>query len=67
MKIGLAYALKGEIRSILNTTDAKLLETVAAAIYARRGEALPLERPGDEWAEKGYAVTEEQLKKRVES
>ena len=29
MKIGLAYALKGEIRSILNTTDAKLLETVA--------------------------------------
>ena len=45
----------------------KLLETVTAAIYARRGAALPLERPGDEWAEKGYAVTEEQLKKRVES
>ena len=43
----------------------KLLETVAAAIYARRGEALPLERPGDEWAEKGYAVTEEQLRLRA--
>lgn len=44
----------------------KLLETVAAAIYGRRGKALPLERPGDEWAGKGYAVTEEQLRLRAE-
>lgn len=42
----------------------KLLETVAAAIYARRGEALPLERRPDEWAERAYAVTEEQLRAR---
>ena len=34
MKIGLAYALEGEIESILRTTDAKLLETVSGvAIY----------------------------------
>ena len=34
MKIGLAYALKGEIRSILKTTDARLLETVSGmAVY----------------------------------
>lgn len=43
----------------------KLLETVAAAIYARRGQTLPAERPRDEWAEKAYAVTEEQLRLRI--
>lgn len=42
----------------------KLLETAAAAIYARRGEPLPVDRPKDEWAEKAYAVTEEQLRLR---
>lgn len=44
----------------------KLLETVAAAIYARRGTVLPLERPTDGWAEKAYAVTEEQLRLRAQ-
>lgn len=44
----------------------KLLETVAAAIYARRGETLPVERPEDPWAEKAYAVTEEQLRLRAQ-
>ena len=44
----------------------RMLETVAAAIYACRGKALPVERPGDEWAEKGYSVTEEQLRLRSE-
>jgi len=43
----------------------KLMETVAAAIYARRGETLPTDRPADEWAEKAYAVTEEQLRLRA--
>lgn len=43
----------------------RLLETVAAAICARRGEALPAERPADQWAEKAYAVTEEQLRLRA--
>lgn len=43
----------------------KLLETVTAAIFARRGETLPQDRPRDEWAEKAYAVTEEQLRLRT--
>ncbi len=43
----------------------KLLETVAAAIYARRGETLPLDRPADQWAERAYAVAEEQLRLRA--
>lgn len=45
----------------------KLLETAAAAIYARRGETLPVDRPSDQWAEKAYAVTEEQLRLRAQS
>jgi len=43
----------------------KLLETVAAAIYARRGKTLPVDRPADQWAERAYAVTEEQLRLRA--
>lgn len=43
----------------------RLLETAAAAIYARRGQPLPVERPRDEWAERAYAVTEEQLRQRI--
>jgi len=39
----------------------KLLEAAAAAIYARRGQTLPVDRPGDPWAEKAYAFTSEQL------
>lgn len=45
----------------------KLLETVAAAVYARRGKALPVDRPLDRWAEQGYAVTEEQLRLRAQA
>ena len=45
----------------------KLLETVAAAIYARRGKPLPVDRPLDRWAEQAYAVTEEQLRLRAHS
>lgn len=42
----------------------KLLEAVAAAIYARRGEAFPADRSPDPWAERGYAVTEAELRRR---
>lgn len=45
----------------------KLLETAAAAIYARRGMPLPVDRPADQWAEKAYAVTEEQLRLRAQA
>ena len=44
----------------------KLLEAVAGAIFAHRGEALPAERPADGWAVKAYAVTEEQLRLRAQ-
>lgn len=45
----------------------KLLETVAAAVYARRGKPLPVDRPADRWADKAYAVTEEQLRARAQA
>ena len=45
----------------------KLLETMAAAIYARRGKPLPVDRPADRWAENAYAVTEEQLRARAQA
>ena len=45
----------------------RLLDTVAGAIYQRRGEALPEQRPADHWAEDGYAITAEQLKLRCQS
>ena len=44
----------------------RLLEAVAAAIYARRGEALPESWPCDQYAEAGYAITAEQLKLRCQ-
>lgn len=43
-----------------------LLRSVVSAIYARRGEALPEQLPLDRYAEDGYAITAEQLKKRAE-
>jgi len=43
----------------------RLLEAASAAIYARRGEPLPADRPRDQWAEQAYAVTEEQLRARA--
>ena len=44
----------------------RLLETVAAAIYAKRGEPLPTQWPADTYAENGYAITAEQLKLRCQ-
>lgn len=54
-----------ELTGPLLVKNPRMLETVAAAIYARRGQALPVDRPFDTWAEAGYAVTEEQLRKRI--
>ena len=45
----------------------KLLEPAAAALYARRGKPLPVDRPVDRWAEQAYAVTEEQLRLRAQA
>jgi CobQ-like glutamine amidotransferase family enzyme len=43
----------------------RLLDKVIAAIYEKRGEALPAERPADRWTEDGYAITAEALKQRI--
>ena len=44
----------------------RLLETVAAAIYARRGEPLSEQWPVDAYAENGYAITAEALAQRCQ-
>lgn len=54
-----------ELTGPLLVKNPRMLETVAAAIYARRGETLPVDRPADPWAEAGYTVTEEQLRKLI--
>ena len=43
----------------------RMLDAVIAAIYARRGEEMP-PIPRDNWAEQGWAITAEQLKRRSE-
>ena len=43
----------------------RLLDAVVAAIYEKRGETLPAERPASQWAEDGYAITAQQLKQRI--
>ena len=43
----------------------RLLDKVIAAIYEKRGEALPAERPADRWTEDGYTITAEALKQRI--
>lgn len=54
-----------ELTGPILVKNPRLLETVAAAICARRGESLPEKLPEDPWAERGYAVTEEQLRRRA--
>lgn len=54
-----------QITGPLLVKNPKMLETVAAAIYARRGEALPADRTADTWAEQGYTVTEQELRRRA--
>lgn len=53
-----------ELTGPILVKNPKLLETVAAAVYARRGVPFPEEHPADTWAEKGYAVTEQELRRR---
>ena len=43
----------------------RLLDAVVAAIYEKRGETLPAERPANQWTEDGYTITAEQLKQRI--
>ncbi len=55
-----------ELTGPILVKNPRLLETVAAAILARRGAALPEERPADPYAEAGYAITAEQLRLRAQ-
>lgn len=57
--------MASQLTGPLLVKNPKLLETAAAAIYARRGETLPVDHPADPWAERAYAVTEEQLRART--
>ncbi len=41
-----------------------MLKAVAAAVCGQRGQTLPEDAPADTWAERGYAVTVEQLRRR---
>ncbi len=54
-----------ELTGPLLIKNPRMLETVAAALYARRGQTLPVDRPPDPWAETGYRVTEEELRKQI--
>ena len=53
-----------ELTGPLLVKNPKMLAAVAAAMYARRGMAPPEDPPKDPWAEQGYAVTAEQLRRR---
>jgi len=58
--------LASELTGPLLVKNPPLLRTVVEAIYARRGEELPA-LPAEPYAEAGYAITAEQLKKRAEA
>ena len=58
--------LASQLTGPLLVKNPALLNWVIEAIYARRGAALPTERPAYPYEEQAYAVTEEQLKKRTE-
>jgi CobQ-like glutamine amidotransferase family enzyme len=58
--------LASQLTGPLLVKNPALLNWVIEAIYARRGAALPTERPAYPYEEQAYAVTEEQLKKRSE-
>ena len=58
--------LASELTGPLLVKNPRLLETVAAAMLTRRGAAPASSFPLDEWAEKGYAVTQQALQARTE-
>ena len=56
-----------ELTGPILTKNPRLLEKVAAAIYARRGESLPKALPAVPYMEEGYAMAAEQLRLRCEN
>ena len=55
-----------ELTGPLLVKNPRLLETVVQAIYARRGQTLPEEKPAFPHAQAGYDMTAEQLRLRLE-
>ena len=55
-----------ELTGPILVKNPRLLEAVAAAIYAHRGAELPEDAAADEWAQRGYAVTVEELRRRFD-
>ena len=55
-----------ELTGPILVKNPRLLDKVAEAIYARRGQALPDQLPRWQYAEDGYAITAQQLKLRWE-
>jgi len=58
------HVFASELTGPVLVKNPKLLEAVAAAIYAHRGLTLPEALPVDPWAEQAYTVTEGQLRRR---
>ena len=58
--------LASELTGPILVKNPRLLDKVAEAIYARRGQALPAQLPRCQYAEDGYAITAQQLKLRWE-
>lgn len=56
-----------ELTGPILAKNPRLLEKIAAAIYARRGEAMPAELPVIPYLEEGYAISAEQLRARCEA
>ena len=54
-----------ELTGPLLVKNPRLLETVAGAIFTRRGRTLPADRPGDPWREAAYETAAEALRKRA--
>lgn len=61
----LKNVLASELTGPILVKNPRLLDRVAEAIHARRGEALTGAVPHDTWTQQGYAITAEQLKLRV--
>ena len=55
-----------ELTGPILVKNPRLLDKVAQAIYARRGQTLPEQLPRWQYAEDGYAITAQQLKLRWE-
>ena len=59
------HVLGSHLTGPILVKNPRLLDWVIAAIYEKRGEALPAEQPVNRWSEDGYIITAEALKQRI--